>query len=544
MCNLPGVTEELKRSVLDAADRVGLGRQVVQLYDEVTGLTDFDVDPRIRSYELDPAEVKGDVLLPVIEGSNRNAYRYYIFAHAFRTRGYRPIVPLCDADLDLCMRKSLDWDSDAVCNLCHHYGREMAEAFGVETIPLGELLPMAPGYDLDRFFQSDPPEYRGIDVSGFARASVRKQVRRYHLDLDGDDRETFRRYLQTACQLVDVTYTLFDRYDIRACLANDNAYVYGGIPLAVADEHGIVGYSHKRGHRDETIQFGRTTNRSTLPPYEDMSVLEAMVDEPLSPDQEAVVEEIMAGRKSGETTRHKYSTTLEKSVDWDDRGPVAGMFTNLIWDASLETDEAPYPDVFDWIADTVEWFLDHPDRRLVVKTHPAEAKRGTNESIEAWIRDEYGPLPDNVMLLPPDTDVNTYQLIRDLDVGLVYNSTVGMEMAYEGKPVVVAGETHYRNLGFTLEVDGPADYLATLADLDSLRPPEDVGPRVRRYLYHYYVRKLIDFPYYSTDPETFEIRLHPVSHEDVTPGNETFDLIVDRVLAGEPILQPDIVDRT
>jgi hypothetical protein len=543
MSNLSGVTEELKRSVLDAADQVGLGAQLVRLYDEVTDLTDFEVDPQIRSYELDPAEAKGDVLLPVIEGDNRNAYRYYIFAHAFRTRGYRPIVPLCDADLDLCMRKSLDWDGPAVCNLCHHYGKEMAEAFGVETIPLGDLLPTAPGYDLDRFFPPEPQTYRGIDVSAFAQASVRKKVRRYHLDLDGGDRETFRRYLETSCQLVDAICDLFDRYEIEACLANDNAYVYGGVPLAVAHEHGIVGYSHKRGHRDETIQFGRTTNRSTLPPYEAMSVLEPMVDTPLSTDQESVVEEIMAGRKSGDTTRHKYSTTIEKSIDWDAADPVAGMFTNLIWDASLETAEAPYPDVFDWIADTIEWYLDNPDRRLVVKTHPAEAKRGTNESIEEWIHEKYSPLPDNVMVLSPETDVNTYELIEDLDVGLVYNSTVGMEMAYEGKPVVVAGETHYRDLGFTIEVDGPADYVSTLENLDSVRPPDDMAPRVRRYLYHYYVRKLIDFPYYSTDPDTFEIRLHPVSHAEITPGNESFDLIVDRVLAGEPILQPDIVDR-
>lgn len=538
-----GVNEEFKRAALDAADQVGLGGHLVRLYDEVTNLTDFEVDSRIRSYELDSAEVKGDVLLPVIEGQNRNTYRYYILAHAFRTRGYRPVVPLCDADLDLCMRKSLDWDGPAVCNLCHHYGREMADAFGVETIPLGDLLPTDPKYDLDRFFPPNPPEYRSIDVAGFAQASTRKQVRRYHLDLEDEDRETFRRYIETACQLVDVMYDLFDRYDIEACLANDNAYVYGGVPLAVAHEHGIVGYSHKRGHRDETVQFGRTTNRSTLPPYEAMSVLEEVIEEPLTPKQNEEVKEIMDGRKSGKKTRHKYSTTLEKSIDWDDDGPVAGMFTNLIWDASLETEQAPYPDVFDWISDTIEWYLDNPDQRLVVKTHPAEAKRGTNESVERWIRSEYDPLPDNVMLLSPGTDVNTYQLIQDLDVGLVYNSTVGMEMAYEGKPVVVAGETHYRNLGFTLEVDGPADYLTTLNELDSVRPPEDMAPRIRRYLYHYYVRKLIEFPFYSTDPETFEIRLHPVSHDDVTPGNEPFDRIVDRVLAGEPILNPDVVER-
>lgn len=534
---------DLKRTVLDAADRVGLGGQLVRAYDEVTDLTNFEVDPRIRSYEFDSEDTKGDILLPVIEGANRNAYRYYIFAHAFRTRGYRPVVPLCDADMDLCMRKSLDWDGSAVCNLCHYYGQEMADAFGVETIPLGDLLPADPDYDFEQYFSPDPPEYRGVDVANFAQASTRKKVRRYHLDLTGEDKRTFRRYLKTCCQIVDVMYELFDRYNVEACLANDDAYVYGGVPLAVAHKHGVVGYSHKRAHLDGTIQFGRTTNRSTQPPFEAMSVLESVMDEPLSADQKATVDEVIEGRKSGEKTRHQYTTDKERSINWEDDAPVAGMFTNLIWDASLEIDQAPYPDVFNWIGDTVEWYLDNPSQRLVVKTHPAEAKRGTNESVEEWIRDEYGPLPDNIMLLPAETNVNTYQLIQDLDVGLVYNSTVGMEMAYEGKPVVVAGETHYRKLGFTVEVDGPDDYLAALEDLSSLNPPDDIATRVRRYLYHFYVRKLIDFPYYSTDPETFETRLHPVSHDDITPGNEPFDLIVKRILAGEPILNPDVEER-
>jgi hypothetical protein len=417
----------------------------------------------------------------------------------------------------------------------------MASAFGVETVSLDDCFPADASYDLDRFFSPYPELYRGIDVANFAQASVRKLVKRYHLDLDGDDRQPYRRLLETACLLVDATYDLFEEYDFRACLANDNAYVYGGVPLAVAHESGVGGYSHKRGYRDGTLLFGRTTNRSTLPPYEDMSVLSRVVEDPLTSEEEAEVEELMRGRKTGTKVRNQYSSTDDESVEWAGDGPLAGMFTNLIWDASLETTEAPYPDVFDWIADTVEWFVDNPDRRLVIKPHPAEAKRGTNESIEAWIRDRYGPLPDNVLLLSPETDVNTYLLIEDIDVGLVYNSTVGMEMAYEGKPVVVAGETHYRKLGFTVDVDGPADYLKTLSSLESVSAPPETAIRARRYLNYYYLTKLVEFPFYSTDDETGKVRLEPVSHGPIAPGNEPFDTIVERVLAGEPILQPDDV---
>ncbi|MFB6129205.1 MAG: hypothetical protein ABEJ28_00095 [Salinigranum sp.] len=535
-----GTMREVKRRVLDAAHAVGLGPQLVRAYDGLADLRDFDVDPRIRDHRGEPERPRGEVLFPVVEGHSRNAYRYYLFAHAFRLRGYRPVFVLCNADLDLCMRKAPDWSGDTVCDLCHHLGREMADAFGFDPIPLADLVDPNATYDLRRHGAPDPELYRGIDVATYAKASVRKHLRKYHLDLQGDDRKTYRRFLRSACRLVDATYELLDRYDVRTCFGHDNAYVYGGVPLAVADARGVTGYSHMRGFRDETIIFGRTTNRSTLPWFEDDALVRDLLDTPLTDEQTREIEDLMRGRESGDAARHRYSSTMERSIRRDEGTTVAGMFTNLIWDASLEVDVAPYPDVFEWIADTIEWYADRPDAHLVVKPHPAETKRGTNESVARWIEDRYAPLPENVTLLSPDTDVNTYELIRDIDVCLVYNSTVGLESAYNGTPVIVTGDTDYRGFGFTYDFDDPSEYPPLLERAADLEVTSEMRERAVRYAYHIFVRKHIRFPFYGTDNESFEVRLRPVSHDDVTPGNEPFDRIVERSLRGEAILQPGL----
>jgi hypothetical protein len=53
-------------------------------------------------------------------------------------------------------------------------------------------------------------------------------------------------------------------------------------------------------------------------------------------------------------------------------------------------------------------------------------------------------------------------LIEIADLGIVYTTTVGLEMAMSGVPVVVAGQTHYRNKGFTLDPDSWDSYFALL----------------------------------------------------------------------------------
>jgi lipid A disaccharide synthetase len=60
-------------------------------------------------------------------------------------------------------------------------------------------------------------------------------------------------------------------------------------------------------------------------------------------------------------------------------------------------------------------------------------------------------LPEYIRVISPEEKTNTYDLIAAADLGLVYTTTVGLEIAMSGVPVIVAGETHYRNKGFTLD---------------------------------------------------------------------------------------------
>jgi len=135
----------------------------------------------------------------------------------------------------------------------------------------------------------------------------------------------------------------------------------------------------------------------------------------------------------------------------DDR-PIVLLATNVIGD-SLTLGRQVFSDsMTEWLERTVRYFSDHEEVQLVVRIHPGELIT-KGPSVADVVKRELPNLPENIHLVPADAEVNTYDIVDIADIGLVYTTTVGMEMAMSGVPVIVIGQTHYRNKGFTLDPD-------------------------------------------------------------------------------------------
>jgi hypothetical protein len=266
------------------------------------------------------------------------------------------------------------------------------------------------------------------------------------------DKKIYQRFLRSAVLLSDIYKNIISTFDILVMISNDDKYNQGGIPLAIAANNDIHAYSTTLGWVNESLVMGNITDRNSFPHYEDEQLVEKFLDQPLELTQKKRVEDIMSDRIGGDNqTRARYSDQTAQSVNGSTNSVSVGLFTNLIWDANLEVSNCPYPNVFDWISDTLSELGGRPDIDLIIKPHPAEVIRGTNEPVHDWIHDNHQNLPKNITILRADTDVNTYRMISDIDVGIVYNSTVGFEMVYTGTPAITAGDTHYRNLNISYD---------------------------------------------------------------------------------------------
>ena len=94
----------------------------------------------------------------------------------------------------------------------------------------------------------------------------------------------------------------------------------------------------------------------------------------------------------------------------------------------------------EWLERTLQYFAGKPEVQLVIRIHPGE-KLIHGQSMLDVINRVLPKLPEHIHVIKPEEDVNTYDLIAAADLGLVYTTTVGLEMAMSGIPVIVVGDT-------------------------------------------------------------------------------------------------------
>src|SRR4030067_1081604 len=137
------------------------------------------------------------------------------------------------------------------------------------------------------------------------------------------------------------------------------------------------------------------------------------------------------------------AAVAREALGLDSSLPTVLICTNVVGD-SLALDRQIFTQgMSDWLARTIRHPGSPSNLQGVVRVHPGELLGAGQPSVDIVRRS----LPDfghRVTVIPPDSDVNTYDLIGLAHLGLVYSSTVGMELAMVGVPVIVCGPRHYR----------------------------------------------------------------------------------------------------
>lgn len=219
-----------------------------------------------------------------------------------------------------------------------------------------------------------------------------------------------------------------------------------------------------------------------------------------------------------------------------DQRPVALLATNVLGDSLTLGRQVFSQNMADWIARTVQYFSGCPSVQLVVRVHPGEMLTHGPSMVDV-VHQVLPHLPEHIHLIGPKEKVNTYDLIDVADLGLVYTTTVGMEMAMNGLPVIVTGQTHYRGRGFTLDPDTWVTYFKMLGQLianpAAHRLTHQQMERAWQYAYRFFFEFPRPFPWHLVHMwDDFQARpLETVlSEEGLAQYAETFGY-----LAGEPI---------
>lgn len=440
-----------------------------------------------------------------------------------------------------------------VCRNCTHAVLDLYKQVGIPQILLNDFLRTDDMQRLVKIVDTQPYEkyddfiYKDIKVSEHARSSVLRSLKRGTLQDDEYTRWLYRRYMISTMLLTDLTERLFAAIQPERVVAVHGVYMTHGTICEIARKHNIpvvvYGIPYRKGtiwlsHNDT---YHRTLITEPTSRWEHLS---------LTPENERKLDTYMRSKISGggyDYVSYHPNPILDKEVlvrelGLDVKHPIVSLFTNVLYDAQIYYDCNAFDNMIDWLFQTIKYFARKTEFQLVIRVHPAEAKGGfpTNQPITGEIRNQFPILPKNVKVIPPESDLSSYTLADISHASLIYATKMGLEIAIRGVPLIVAGETLCRRKGFSYDVETKEQYFKLLDSIPDLpRNSPEMIERAKKFAYHLFFRRMIDFPLFSTTDwiSAKAAKLQFQHLEELLPGNNrNLDTICDGILNGSPFV--------
>lgn len=480
-----------------------------------------------------------------------------ILSAAIRLRGIETVSLICDRSLVACTYDPLgnhflaapaSYTTTGITRVKCKDCIKGIEAYNIqELVSLIRLSKFGRTDDLariDQLVSHTHPEkysdyvYRDIKVGQHAYASVLRVLGRGTLMDDPYHTWLLHRHLISAILLTDLAERALKALRPRCIASIHGIYVDHGTISELAKRMGIPIVVYAIPYRRDTLMLchGDTYHRALV--TESPDLWKNLV---LTPEKDKRLQEYVASRQEGSQDSINYHpnpienrNSIIEQLGLDGHLPIVSMFTNVIWDAQIYHQYNAFENLLDWVFRTIEYFSHRSDVQLVIRVHPAEVKavKKSNQPLAKEITDRFPFLPSNIKVIPPESDLSSYTLAEMSSAALIYGTKMGLEIALRGIPVIIAGESINRGKGFTYDVESPEQYFHLLDRVTEIpRNNEDMMLSAKKYGYHFYFRRQMDFPFLANPTATREASFTFRSLTDLLPGsNENLDRICDGII--------------
>jgi hypothetical protein len=398
------------------------------------------------------------------------------------------------------------------CLVCQSSVAARLAAWGMPYRWLGRWLRSSDFADADAWLATlRPQDYATAShgdwaIGPWVRSSVHTHLRHNVLDLSAPDVvETFAVYLRNGFVAARGLSRLFDQERPDIQLLFNGRMSSTRIALELAKQRGIRTICEER-----SVVPGRLTlfdNTHCLDLADADALWEAWKDIPLTSAEVDETAAILEDRWRGRSTDvSAFSAGMEDAqrvrlrLGLDPAKPLWVLFTSS---QDERIDEERSAGIFAtqtaWIDATVAYATRHRDIQLVIRVHPntgSDRSLGTNPQDAAFFANLHRRVPPNVHLVDAADPTSSYTLAAMADLGLIWYSTIGVEMTALGRPVIRAGTSWLADCGFFLSAPDAAGY-AVLLDEARRTSPHMTADRIAgawRFTYVSYFRQTIPFP--------------------------------------------------
>jgi hypothetical protein len=478
--------------------------------------------------------------------------RQVTILRALRMRGCSVTYLACDgafSDCDL-LQAANGAPATKPANACLFCQARVASRLAGWEMPfrwLGQWLMTSDRQEAANWVNSlSPREYLNADfktwpVGTWVKSSVHKHLRQNVLNLeDAATASLYASYLYSGLLASIALDRIFTEEKPDAQLLFNGRMGVTRAALEIGKRHGIRTFCEERAYAPGRLMLFENSNCLNFDGLK--SLWQMWRDTPLSAEESVHLSDFLLGRWLGrDADISVFSAPLGstpdviKALGLDSEKPTWVLFTSSLDEAvEIDTTKDVFESQYAWIEATIEFVLAHPNVQLVIRVHPnAGGKKslGRNDQDLNYFAGLDGRMPPNAKVVPSTSNISSYDIAMAADLGLIWRSTIGLEMCAMGRPVarVSTGQIEYAEfIGAPPSKSGYLEFLRGHVDRRA-NVNEQLAAYAWRFAYVFYFRWSFYFPLVK-HPRWYVGEMAYDSLEALSPGrDQTIDHICDAI---------------
>lgn len=382
--------------------------------------------------------------------------------------------------------------------------------------------------------------FQDLPLGALCLPGLRWVLRIHHLNEDENTRYLLREYILSAWNVAMKFSAFLDQTQPRAVVVFNGQFFPEATARYIAQQRGLRVITHEVGLQPATAYF--TDGEATAYPIRIPTEFE------LNEAQNAKLDAYLAKRFQGDFTmagvkfwadmKGLDEAFLQKAARFKQIVPI---FTNVIFDTSQPHANTIFEDMFDWLDTTLEVIQAHPETLFVIRAHPDElrVRKASRETVGGWVETNRVTELPNVVFVPSNETLSSYELILKSKFVMVYNSTIGLEASIMGMPVLCAGKarfTQYPTVFFPQTVNEVKGKMKEFLSAERIEVPAEFKRNARRFLYYQLYRTSLPFGRFL-EPSVRVTQTKLKSFElDELLDSDSVKVILDGVLNGGDFL--------
>jgi Capsule polysaccharide biosynthesis protein len=487
-------------------------------------------------------------------------------AKACKAQGATVEYLVCDGLLPECDQH---WDSKAngprpfdLCQRCQTAAKTSLQDLGFPYRWLGDFVTPAERTAAFAWAQSVPPaelrqaSFRETPIGEWVLSSVISYFRQYPPDLNNwHVVSVYRGFLFSGALVAAGIKNYLEANTIDSALLFNGRQSITRVALELFRRRGIPVLTHERAeYQRGHINVKPNAHCMSPEPFRDF--WNNWGQTPLSRQSLDVTLKWLVQRRYGANlawipfnTSSVRDSSLRTRMNLSEDKRLFALFTSSSDEVAGDPQmRGPYESQDVWVRDVVKWAGSRNDVELIIKVHP---NLGGNQYIgeasgELRIYEEMkSALPANVRIVLPKDSANAYSLAEEADVGLTFGSTIGLEMAMLGKPVVLASRALYEHGSQVLTVRSKESLAGILERCLESSASREIQREAFRLAYYYIFKFELPFPT-VTMLGIYDAKLNYTNLEDLARGkDDSLDHICDFLIKGRSLFNlPNVVERS